>query len=394
MLATTTSARSVDTTRGGHSTLLNNEWMTRPDDQRFLDLEALYVHVGRRAEGCRQRVVPLRSLDVTDGGHAPLIEMEGAAFDTTHWAFGQMCRQVGAPADYLRGLPVPLATENLRNGIESRPKDVQLYADDDTIRAVTGPKYGRIHDYKVVGAVQNLVANSDVAWKVPGVMNWTTGQYNPDVPVTKDTTTLFASDRDVAMFLCDDQTPIEVGRLANGDPDLMFRGFFLKNSEVGEGSLYIATMYLRGVCANRCLWGVENFREIRLRHTRNAPRRMINEVQPVLDNYRKAGDPMRIVAGVKSAKSQRVIATDPWRDREQAREEQLVFLTKKVGFPEETAKAILAHEAPGTDREQLTNVWDFTNQITSYAQGAKHHDRRLVIEAKASQLLERATANV
>ena len=254
--------------------------------------------------------------------------------------------------------------------------------------------YGRIHDHKVVRAVQALVAGSDVDWKVPGVMNWSTGRYNPDVPVTKETTTLFASDRDVAMFLCDDQTPIEVGKLANGDPDLMFRGFFLKNSEVGDGSLYVATMYLRGVCANRCLWGVEGFNEIRIRHTKHAPRRMIHEVQPVLDSYRKAGDPMRVVAGVNEARSQQVIATDPWRDREQACEEQLGFLTKTMKFPETTAKAILAHEAPGTDRDHLTTVWDFANQITNYAQNARHHDRRLALERKASQLLERATVNV
>ena len=42
--------------------------------------------------------------------------------------------------------------------------------------------------------------------------------YDPEVPVTKDTTTLFASDRDIFVFLVDDRNPIEVGKLPNGEP--------------------------------------------------------------------------------------------------------------------------------------------------------------------------------
>lgn len=44
----------------------------------------------------------------------------------------------------------------------------------------------------------------DTRWKVPGVLDWSTGVYNPRVDITKDTTTLYASDRDVFLFLVDD----------------------------------------------------------------------------------------------------------------------------------------------------------------------------------------------
>jgi hypothetical protein len=43
MLTTTTAAddsKRVDTGRGSHNTLLNNEWSKRPADQRFPDLSA------------------------------------------------------------------------------------------------------------------------------------------------------------------------------------------------------------------------------------------------------------------------------------------------------------------------------------------------------------------
>ncbi len=49
----------------------------------------------------------------------------------------------------------------------------------------------------------------DTMWKVPGVLDWATMTHNPFVDVTKDTTTLYASDRDVFLFLVDDTHPIE-----------------------------------------------------------------------------------------------------------------------------------------------------------------------------------------
>ena len=96
-------------------------------------------------------------------------------------------------------------------------------ADDGRIelRAITGPDYGRIFDHELVAAVMRIAGNGtgDTMWKVPGVLDWTTMTHNPFVDVTKDTTTLYASDRDVFLFLVDDTHPIEAGRLADGSPD-------------------------------------------------------------------------------------------------------------------------------------------------------------------------------
>ncbi len=50
-------------------------------------------------------------------------------------------------------------------------------------------------------------------------MDWSTMMHNPFVDVTKDTTTLYASDRDVFLFLVDDTNPIEAGRMSDGLPD-------------------------------------------------------------------------------------------------------------------------------------------------------------------------------
>jgi len=67
------------------------------------------------------------------------------------------------------------------------------------------------------------------------------GINNPRVDVTKETTTLYASDRDVFLFLVDDLNPIDAGLPTDEPPDLHFRGFYCWNPEVGAKTLGIAT---------------------------------------------------------------------------------------------------------------------------------------------------------
>jgi hypothetical protein len=69
----------------------------------------------------------------------------------------------------------------------------------------------------LVEAVQRIAGNGtgDTRWKVPGVLDWSTGVYNPDVEISRDTTTLYASGVDRtwwscgAFSVCDGQPTIE-----------------------------------------------------------------------------------------------------------------------------------------------------------------------------------------
>ena len=152
------------------------------------------------------------------------------------------------------------AAINLQYGLTAnRAEQIKTLETDDgrvELRAVTSPDYGRIFDHELVEAVQRIAGNGtgDTRWKVPGALDWSTGIYNPRVNITKDTTTLYASDRGVFLFLVDDLNPIEAGRLSDGSPDLYFRGFYCWNSEVGARALGMASFYLRAVCQNRNLW--------------------------------------------------------------------------------------------------------------------------------------------
>ena len=215
----------------------------------------------------------------------------------------------------------------------------------------------------------------DTRWKVPGVLDWSTMTHNPFVEVSKDTTTLYASDRDIFIFLVDDDHPIEAGRLPNGDPDLFFRGFYCWNSEVGSKTLGIASFYLRAVCMNRNIWGAEGFEEISIRHSKFAGNRFAHESAPALENFANSS-PAPFMAGIKAARAQIVARTD--EDRED-------FLRKRGFSKPETSKIIAA--VLDEDGHPPESIFDFVQGITSMARSKPHQDSRLEFEGKAAKLL-------
>ncbi len=379
----------VDVSRGERIGRVSSEWFNRPADERYLSLSELMASVKGRAERSRTRTVESAAVRVEasreDVERLNLV-LPGAdqPVSPTHWSFGQLAALVGAPAAYLRQLPAPLAGINLQYGLTShRAEQVKTLETDDgrvELRAVTGPDYGRIYDHELVAAVQRIAGNGtgDTRWKVPGVLDWSTGVYNPLVDITEATTTLYASDRDVFLFLVDDLNPIEAGQLPDGSPDLYFRGFYCWNSEVGAKTLGIASFYLRAVCQNRNLWGVEDFEEITIRHSKYAASRFAHEAAPALTRFANSS-PQLFINGIRQARERIVARTD---------EDRTEFLRKRGFGKAETAKIIdtvLAEEG-----RKPESVFDFVQGITAVARDKPHQDARLDLETRAKKLLDRA----
>ncbi|GLI95320.1 DUF932 domain-containing protein [Methylocystis echinoides] len=378
----------VDTSRGERIGRVSSEWFSRPSDERYLSLSDLFAAVRGRTERSRTRTIESAAIRVEasrDDAERLLLAVPGSDSPVamTHWSFGQLASLVGAPAAYLRQLPAPLAGINLQYGLTShraeQVKTLEVENGRVELRAVTGPDYGRIYDHELVSAVQRIAGDGvgDTRWKVPGVLDWSTGIYNPNVDVTEETTTLYASDRDVFIFLVDDLNPIEAGRLPDGSPDLFFRGFYCWNSEVGAKTLGIASFYLRAVCQNRNLWGVEDFEEITIRHSKYAAARFAHEAAPALARFADSS-PLPFINGVKAAR-QRIVARND--------DDRTEFLRKRGFSKAETAKIIgtvLAEEG-----RKPESVFDFVQGITAVARGKAHQDARLDFEGRAKKLFER-----
>ena len=379
----------VNLSRGQHVDRVSSEWFSRPDDERYLSLTDLYAAVKGRAERSRTRTVESAAIRVEAQRDDParlalMLPGADAPVAPTHWSFGQLASLVGAPAAYLRQLPAPLAGINLQHGLVAhRAEQVKTLETEDgrqELRAVTGPDYGRIFDHELVEAVRRIAGDGtgDTRWKVPGTLDWASGVYNPHVDVTKETTTLYASDRDVFLFLVDDLNPIEAGRLPDGSPDVFFRGFYCWNSEVGAKTLGIASFYLRAVCQNRNLWGVEDFQEITIRHSKHAAHRFAHEAAPALTRFADSSA-KPFIEGVRASREKIVARTE---------EDRTDFLRRRGFGKAETAKiveTVLAEEGRPPE-----SVFDFVQGITAVARTKPQQDARLAMEARARTLMEAA----
>ncbi|MER9330550.1 DUF932 domain-containing protein [Mesorhizobium sp. M0152] len=377
----------VDVSRGQRVGRVSSEWFNRPADERYLSLTDLHNSVKRRSERSKTRIVESELIRVEASREDPerlrlMLPDAPAPVAPTHWSFGQLASLVGAPATYLRQLPAPLAAINLQHGLlnhrAEQVKTLEIENGRLELRAVTGTDYGRIFDSELVDAVQKIAGNGtgDTRWKVPGVLDWSTGMYNPNVDISSDTTTLYASDRDIFVFLVDDLNPIEAGRLPNGEPDIYFRGFYCWNSEVGARTLGIASFYLRAVCQNRNLWGVEDFEEITIRHSKYAASRFALEAEPALIQFADSS-PMPFVNGIKTAR-QRIVARDD--------EDRHGFLRKRGFSKPEAAKIV--HTVLLEEGRPPESIFDFVQGITRVARDKSHQNVRLEMEGKAKKLLD------
>lgn len=374
---------------GANRSEVSRQWMSRPADQRFLSLRDLHASVAGRADNSREVMIDTRRIEFIapeptsiEQTHDLSVGLPGGEIvSPNHWAFGQICGLAKAPAAYLRALPSQIVADALAYNLRYNRtgETLKAYAADDEMLAATGPDYGRIYDREVVEAVMQIAGNGtgDARWKIPGVLDWRSMTYNPDAPVTTDSTTLYASDRDVFMFLVDDRNPIEVGKLPDGNPDLMFRGFYVTNSEVGAGALRLAAFYLRAVCMNRNLWGVENFEELTMRHTKRAPSRFIEEARPALASFAN-GSSKALIEGVQKAKAA-TIAKD---------EDEAISFLQDRRLSRKRALEIL-EQGEREEGRPVRSAWDFAQALTASARAEPNTDSRMELELVAKRILDK-----
>jgi hypothetical protein len=359
----------------------SRQWATRPADQRFTSLEDLKQAVlQRKRESWTAtpttnllRVVPSPALDgdinvqVYDPTHGEQIRQ----LEVTNWSFSQLAQYVGAPAAYLRKLPAELASINLQWGLEHSPvRDNVLVLGQsngsNVLRAITSTSYGRIWDHQVVEAVERV--NADGRWQIPASICATT---NP-----KRATTLYASDRDVFLFLVDPKNPVEIG------DERLFRGFYTWNSEVGSATFGLTTFLYRHICDNRIIWGASDVREVRIRHTGGAPERFAYEGQQYLQRYAEESTE-KLVGAVKRAQTTDVPVNA-------GKDETVQDWLAARGFTKSQAKSSV--DAAEAEQGSSRSIWDIVNGITAYARSIQNTDDRVALETKAGKLLEAVAA--
>lgn len=344
--------------------MANQNWASRPNDERFVSLLEMAAHFERVRANSRGVVVSTKRLEVRPGNEQrlELYGPNGVGYEPTNWSFGQLATLANAPAGYLRTLPAEMAADCLNYGLYRRDiEDVGILLsrldDKPEVRAATGPRYGRIWNSEIVGSLVTRFGDGlSGQWRVPG-------EFGREVTVTKSNTTLFASDRDFFVFLCDERNRIEWNNRS------MARGFFVWNSEVGAATFGLATFLFDFVCCNRLIWGGAEYSELKMRHTVSAPEKFIHEVSPALERY-AASSSTGIVAALEDAKRDKLSDVDEFLAKRFSR--GLVNKFKAV------------HELE--EQRPIETRYDAINAVTAYAKGIEYQDQRIELEREAGKL--------
>lgn len=358
----------------------SRQWSSRPADQRFTSLDELVDFTRRQREMSKGTVVPSRTLsaapisDDKDRRSLVILGPDGTPAAPTHWAFGQLANQVGAPAGYLRSLPSDIAADALNYGIFRRPvEDTGILVRQNgglELAAVTGPRYGRVWNADIAAALRARFGDGVTGdFTVPGEFGVGLER------VTKGNTTIYASDRDMFVFLADEKNRIEVPNRRHGQPGTLARGFFVWNSEVGSKTLGIATFLFDYVCMNRIVWGAEGYEEIKIMHFSSASTRWVEELAPAIEAYANKST-SGITRAIEDARKAR-ISGDKLDEFLRAR------------FTRGQAEGIKAAHLADEDRP-IESLWDVTVGATAYARGVKYQDDRVDLERTAGKIMAMA----
>lgn len=350
----------------------NRQWSSRPDDERFISLTEMESHFAAIRSQSRSVIVSNRAFSALpneDNRGLAIVGPAGVAYNPSHWAFGQISALAEAPAGYLRTLPAPIAADAINYGLKYKRgiDEVGLLLQQNgssTLRAATGPRYGRIWNSDIVsGLVSRFGDGVTGDWRVPG-------EFGKAVDVTRDNTTLYAGDRDMFVFLADEERRIEVPNRRHGESGSLARGFFVWNSEVGASTFGLGTFLFDYVCANRIVWGASEYKEIKIRHTAAAPDRWLEEVRPALQRYAN-GTSHTITAAIADARNDRIDDVDE-------------FLAKRFG--KKLSGQIAFTHLLEEDRP-IENRWDVVTAVTAHAKSVVWQDERVELERRAGELL-------
>jgi hypothetical protein len=359
---------------------INRQWASRPADERYLSLPSMLTHAGRQQDLGRvgtTRVKVLRTAVSETAKELVLLGNTDTEARITNWAFSQLCQHAGAPAGYLQRLPDELARDCLNLGLsladeESRTKLLVNVADDSrVVRAATGPDYGRIWNADVIRELMNHVGDGVTGdWKVPG-------EFGKDVPVTLRNTTLYMSDRDMFVALADEKNRIEIPNRRNGQTGSLARGVIISNSEVGAGKVRVATFLFDIICSNRCICGMEGWKEVELRHTRTAPDRWQDEVLPQV--YACMHAELLPMQQTVRAAQQAHIGKEA---------DVLAYLTKHLKVASDAKGAMKAHLLD--EGRPIATIWDAVTGTTALAREQTYQSDRVMLERAAGRMLAQA----
>jgi hypothetical protein len=384
----------------------SNQWATRPDDQRFWTLEDMLAACTEYRNSAREAKVTFTSLHVQpmggDGAQLAVVGPAGNPAILTHWAMGQLSGAAGAPASYLRSLPADLACTNINYGLAQRGADVAnllIHKNGGLVlRSATSEDYSRIWN---VDVINRLLPFRQYGWRVPPArpVNGNSRGARPateaDVLESREgggglsvnvgdmiaPAGLYASDHDCFIFMVN-----EKNRIRDGSEGGLSRGFFLTNSEVGNGkALKVTTFLYRHVCGNHIVWGAEGVQEIKVVHRGEADLRFRRELEAEIRSYAEGS----------AAEDEAAIASARRFKLGNNKDEVLngLFKALRGDLSRKTIEASYDQAVLEAEKETTLDpntAWGYAQGLTAYSQETPYADERSKLDRASGKVLSMA----
>jgi hypothetical protein len=349
----------------------HREWASRPPDERFASVHALYEAARARRQRIEERTIDtgdFRTEAVDDD--LALRETSGRTAALTHWSFGQLATIASAPPNYLRTLPAEIASSAINYGLQRVQRERhQLFVEDTapwTVHAMTSPRYARVHHDELASRVLDLTATHP-AWRLP--LGYKDGEFGAErVP-----SGAYLGDRDMFLFLVDGNRTLDDPT----DPTQsgLFRGFILRNSDVGAAALTLDLFLFRMVCGNHIIWGFQHVAGFRRRHVGAA----------IQDEWTTSLDKVRNALDADTTSDRTMILRSTTQELGPTREAVLDAVVQRHDLSQKHAA-----EAYTLAEQYETNprsVWGYVQGLTRLSQRTPWQDGRFALDRAASRLL-------
>ena len=373
----------------------SRQWASRPSDERFDTVQALHdacVGIRQNARTSKEGLTYAGIETVAVGDEVELLsKLTGTQTRFTHWAFGQLCQKVGAPAAHYRDLPADLAVQCLNYGLGKRSDDlVSLMFHKNgglVLRSLTSDRYDRIWNSEIT---VRLLALLDQGWRVPPArpaVNDPRARPATEADVLGDSefglsvkvgdmiapAGLYASDHDMFAFLVD-----PTKRISDGSDGGLSRGFFVSNSEVGAAAFKVTYFFYRHVCGNHIVWDASDVKQVSIRHVGDASTRAFEELRAQLIEYDNAS------ASDEEAKIARSRTLLLGNDKD-------AVLDRLLGMRLPVSKQTLLLAQANADEHESENdprsVYGMVNGLTRVSQDTPYADERVSIDRAASKVM-------
>lgn len=390
---------------GGNLTEASRQWAERPDDERFASVHDFASWAQRKQESSAETdPIDARKLRFeADRGEVQIVGPSGHAARLTSHAFEQECRALSAPADFLRGIDATTVASvlNQQRAKSSDGRSRVLLMNrgaggDLLVRGATSERYARIWDTEVTDFVQRL---ADLGWVVPPARPARPGQRGTRPATREDLSALdkigagggqkvcvgdpiapaglYGSMHDSFAFLIDPTTPID-----DGKGGVLWRGIWIRNSEVGGISLELTAFAFDGVCGNHIVWGADEVVRLTVRHVGSAS-----------DRFATAKNALRAWAKSDTSMEKNLLAMSTAHVLGESKEDVAKIVSKAVVIPQSTVLDAIecAEQNPWDLRgSSPLSAWGLSAGMTRLSQRQAHADSRAKIDRAAGKVLRMA----